>query len=123
LQQAAEQFIAGVNTWPKGCQPIISRRLAAAGTTTLAASAAREQQLRTLCIRGEVLSGAPTPGEDEAIRRAYQLQKLVSGMGKGIAADDWDTLMMEWLGVAAVAPELHAQLESRFRQGLVRRGR
>jgi hypothetical protein len=123
LQQAAEQFIAGVKTWPKASQPIISRRLAAAGTTTLAASAAREQQLRTLCIRGEILSGAPTPGEDEALRRAYQLQKLVSGMGKGIAADDWDTLVMEWLGVAAVAPELHAQLETRFRQGLARRGR
>ena len=69
-----------------------------------------------LCIRCEIYSEAPTPPEDEALRREYQVQRLMQGMGQGIhAADgDWDAMMLEWIRIGAVSPAVHESLQSRF---------
>jgi Domain of Unknown Function (DUF349) len=114
LKQAAESFIAGVRVWPKGMQPLVQQRLAKADAALSADDAAAEKALRLLCIRAEILNEAATAPEDATIRRDYQMQKLVKGMGKGLPADTRDALVLEWLGAGAVAPTLYADLEARF---------
>ncbi len=42
-----------------------------------------EEALRTACIAIEVLAGIDSPPEDKQARMAYQMQRLVEGMGSG----------------------------------------
>jgi Domain of Unknown Function (DUF349) len=116
LKQAAEAFIASVQHWPKGGLQAVNESLAKAGSGSDPESAAREKALRMLCIRGEIYSEMPTPTEDEALRREYQVQRLMQGMGQGSREDDedWDAMMLEWIRIGAVAPAVHESLQSRF---------
>jgi hypothetical protein len=117
LRQAAETFIASVQHWPKGGLQAVTEKLAKAGSVSDTDSAARERALRILCIRGEIHSESPTPSEDEALRREYQVQRLVQGMGQGSHVDDgdWDAMALEWIRIGgAVSPAEHESLQSRF---------
>jgi hypothetical protein len=116
LKKAAETFIACVQHWPKGGLQAVTENLAKAGSVSDADSAARERALRVLCIRSEIHSDTPTPPEDEALRREYQVQRLVQGMGQGSHVDDgdWDAMALEWIRISAVSPALHESLQSRF---------
>jgi len=121
LRQAAETFIAGVPHWPKGGLQAIKDRLAQASTLSGAEDESREKALRTLCIRREIHDEIPTPPEDEALRRDYQVQRLMQGMGRGLQGDDGDfgALALDWIRIGAVSAPLHDGLQQRF----VRRGR
>lgn len=128
LKRAAEAFIAGVARWPsKGIAQALRQSLAQAEAAqfTQPDDAAREQALRRLCIHAEILSGTSTPAEDAGLRREQELQLLSQGLGLARQADDraWEAMRIEWLGLAAVEPELHEALERRFMQCLGRRGR
>jgi hypothetical protein len=116
LKQAAETFIASVQHWPKGGLQAVKETLANAGSVSDADSANRERSLRMLCIRCEIYSEMPTPPEDEALRREYQVQRLVQGMGQGRHADDgdWDAMTLEWIRIGAISPAAHENLQSRF---------
>jgi RNase P/RNase MRP subunit POP5 len=114
LKRGAEAFIASAKAWPKGGLLAVGKRLAAADALTALDAAANEKALRSLCIRGEILNESPTPPEDESMRRDYQMQKLVRGMGKGLAADDWSVLLLEWVSTGAVAAAIYLPLEARF---------
>jgi Domain of Unknown Function (DUF349) len=116
LKQAAETFIASVQHWPKGGLQAVKEALANAGSVSDADGADRERALRMLCIRCEIYSEMPTPPEDEALRREYQVQRLMHGMGQGSLADDgdWDAMMLEWIRIGAVLPAVHESLQSRF---------
>ena len=76
-----------------------------------------------LCIRCEILSSTPTPPEDETLRREYQMRLLMESMGQGKRADaqDWDAMLLEWIGIGAVAPEVHEELQRRFMRCLAKR--
>ena len=116
LKQAAEAFIAGIQHWPKGGLQAVKDTLANAGSRPDADSAAHEKALRTLCIRCEIRSETATPPEDEALRREYQVQRLMQGMGQGTPGDDgdWDAMMLEWIRIGAVSPGLYESLQERF---------
>jgi Domain of Unknown Function (DUF349) len=116
LRQAAETFIAGVQHWPKGGLQALTETLAKAVSVSDADIAARERALRILCIRSEIHSDTPTPPEDEALRREYQVQRLVQGMGQGSHVDDgdWDAMALEWIRIGAVSPAIHESLQNRF---------
>jgi Domain of Unknown Function (DUF349) len=116
LKRAAEAFIAGVQHWPKGGLQAINDALAKAGSVSDADSADRERSLRMLCIRCEIYGEIPTPPEDEALRREYQVQRLMQGMGQGRDADDgdWDAMTLEWIRIGAISPPVHGNLQSRF---------
>jgi hypothetical protein len=116
LKGAAETFIASVQHWPKGGLQAVAEKLAKAGSVSDADSAARERALRILCIRCEIHSEIPTPPEDEALRREYQVQRLVQGMGQGTHTDDgdWDAMALEWIRIGAVSPAVQESLRSRF---------
>lgn len=126
LKQGAEEFIAGVQQWPKAAaQALKSRwiRADAGGDSTGAAAgessaAAEESRLRTLCIRAELHTGLPTPGEDHDLRRQYQLQRLVQSMGRPqeVNPDELDELCVEWLRGAPLSDETYASLLARFIQ-------
>ena len=116
LKQAAETFIASIQHWPKGGLQAVRERIAKADSVSDADTAVREKALRMLCIRCEIHTETPTPPEDEALRREYQVQRLVQGMGQGSHAGDgdWDAMALEWIGIGAVAPEVYDSLQSRF---------
>jgi hypothetical protein len=116
LRQAAENLIASVQHWPKGGLQAIKEALAKAGAMSDVDSEARERSLRLLCIRGEIHSDAPTPPEDDALRREYQVQRLIRGMGQGVRTDDgdWDAMVLEWIRVGAISPAVHESLKERF---------
>jgi hypothetical protein len=116
LKQAAESFIEGIQRWPKGGLKTIKEALARAESISDVDAEAREKALRILCVRGEIRAEISTPPEDEVLRREYQVQRLMQGMGQGISADDgdWDAMALEWIRVGAVAPDLYERLQERF---------
>jgi hypothetical protein len=115
LRQAAEDHVAGIAQWPKGGLAVIRSELAREDANDLAAN---EAALKQLCIRAEVLADRPTPPEDQPLRREYQLQRLVRGMGQRATADEaqLDTLAIEWVGVGPTEEGTYRQLLERFRQ-------
>ena len=123
LRNAAESFIADVQRWPKGGLQALKLALTRADSASGADDSARESALRMLCIRGEILSSTPTPPEDEARRHDHEMRLLVESMGQGGHADDrdWETMLLEWIAIGAVAPEVHEDLERRFMRCLAKR--
>ena len=120
LRAALETFLTAVPRWPKGGLEAIKRALADDHATDLAAN---ESALKRLCIRAEILSGEPTPADDQALRRDYQLQRLVKGMGQGLGDDDTslDAMALAWVAVGPVAAAVYEPLLQRFRRCRARR--
>jgi hypothetical protein len=114
LKEAAESYMASVPRWPKGGLDALKQALAREPSADLAAN---ETTLRMLCIRAEMLTDTPTPPEDQALRREYQLQRLVQSMGQGLKADEvqLDALAIEWIGAGPVEDAAYEPLLQRFR--------
>jgi hypothetical protein len=128
-RSAAEGFVAGVSRWPaKAAAQAMRQALARTGSDDFAAraaagDAAREQALRQLCVRAEIFSSSATPAADAALRRDQEMQLLRQGLGQARQVEDrdWDAMRLEWLGVDAIAPAVHDELERRFLQCLAKR--
>jgi len=60
----------------------------------------------------------PTPPEDQALRREYQLKRLVQNMGQGVKTDavQLDAMEIEWIGVGPVDEAVYQPLLQRFRR-------
>ncbi|HXA35743.1 MAG TPA: DUF349 domain-containing protein [Steroidobacteraceae bacterium] len=116
LKHAAENFIAGVGQWPKGAAQALKEAWAKADAAAGLDIAAHETALRMLCIRSEILADAPTPPEDQALRRDYQVQRLMQRMGQRSDAqtDEWEALALEWARVGPVPAATHETLLARF---------
>jgi hypothetical protein len=115
LRQAAETFLAGIKRGPTGSNQALKDALAKADSASAADAVEREKALRILCIRCEILRETSTPVEDEALRREYQVQRLMQGLGQGHTASvDWNALLTEWLRVSAISPPDHEKLQTRF---------
>ena len=116
FKQAARIFIENVPRWPKGGLHAVKDALAKAEATPGAGADARERALRILCIRSEIECEIPSPAEDDALRREYQVQRLTQQMGQGIHSSDgdWDERGLEWIRIGAVSPLLHDALQERF---------
>ena len=123
LRNAAEAFIASAQRWPGGGRQALERALVRADGASGGDDEVNEEALRMLCIRAEILSSTTTPAEDEARRHDYQMRMLTEGLGQARQADDrdWDAMLVEWIGVHAIAPEAHEDLERRFMRCLARR--
>lgn len=115
LKAAAEARVASGQRWPKGGLDALRKTLAGAGSADVAAN---EAALKMLCIRAEILTGAPTPAEDQALRREYQLQRLAQSMGQGPRVDETqlDALAIEWVGVGPAEDLAYEPLLRRFRR-------
>ena len=123
LKAAAGAFLDGVQRWPgKAILQALRQSIARAdqGQFAHGDDAAREQALRRLCIRAEILSGRITAAEDAGLRREMELQLLSQGLGQVRQADarDWEALRLEWLGQDAAEPAVHDALEQRFTSSL-----
>jgi hypothetical protein len=116
FKQAARTFIESVPRWPRGGLQTVKDALMKAESTPGAGADAREKALRILCIRGEIECEIPSPAEDDALRREYQVQRLTQQMGQGIHSSDrdWDARGLEWIRIGAVSPLLHDALQERF---------
>lgn len=115
LRRAAENYIAAVGQLPKGGLEAIKSELAREDGSDFAAN---EAALRMLCIRAEILSDIPTPPEDQALRRDYQVQRLIQNMGQGITAEaaQLDTMVIEWIGVGPTEEATYMRLLERFKR-------
>jgi hypothetical protein len=114
LRQCAETFIAGIAQWPKGGPQSLKdawgKAHAAAGLDRLA----HETALRTLCVRSEILTDRPTPPEDQALRRDYQVQRLMRKGQQEQVTDTLDAMVLEWVRVGPVPAATHESLLARF---------
>jgi Domain of Unknown Function (DUF349) len=116
LKQAADTFIAGVQLWPKDGAEALDQAWANAQATTSLDSSAHETELRMLCIRSEILADLPTPPEDQALRRDFQMQRLVRRMGQHgeAGADELDAMALEWVRVGPASAGIYESLLARF---------
>jgi hypothetical protein len=117
LRASATSAIADLAHAPKAMRSILEQRLAAVAAGAVNPDVvANESALRLLCIRAELISGAPTPPEDLELRREYQMQRLVASMGRGERATpaDLDDLALEWLAVGPVETAVYEALAARF---------
>jgi len=116
LNQAAEFFIAAVQQWPKGGTAALKEAWVKAHAAAALDVAANETALRLLCIRSEILTDRPTPPEDHALRRTYQVQRLVRSMGQRSeeTPEDLDAFGLEWVRVGPVPAITHQTLLARF---------
>ncbi|MGQ0528911.1 MAG: DUF349 domain-containing protein [Panacagrimonas sp.] len=118
LKETAEHYFASVQRWPKNGLETLSlglkQGLEGEPSSDLVAN---ERALRMLCIRAEIQSDTPTPPEDQALRREYQLQRLVNSMGQGLKSDDaqWDKITLEWVSAGPVDDAVYERLVQRFR--------
>ena len=119
LKQSAVTFIAGIAHCPKRGAEALAHAWAAAETAE-PLQAEHERALRMLCIRSEILKELPTPAEDQALRREYQMQRLVERMGRGIegADDSVESLALEWIRGRGASEDVYQSLLSRFRSSL-----
>lgn len=115
LKQAAEERLAGATKWPKRGLEAVKNTLGRAGDDDLAAN---ERALRMLCIRAEISTDTPTPSDDQALRREYQMQRLRDSMGQGVKADEHeiDALTLEWLAAGPIDEAVYAPLLARFKK-------
>jgi hypothetical protein len=104
LRQLAETFIAEIRQMPKGGPQALKAVWEQSATAAQADVAGNEKRLRTLCIRAEIFAGLETPPDDQALRREYQLQRLVQAMGHPQEPDpnELDTLSLEWIHIGPV---------------------
>jgi hypothetical protein len=117
LRQQAEASLASVNHWPKGARPILAGALERASAGEVERDlAAHERALRLLCVRAELLANLPSPPEDQAPRREYQLQRLVRSMGTGADHNpaELEALLLEWISVGPTAEPTYAALLRRI---------
>lgn len=114
LKEAAEAFIGSIQQWPKGGAHALKDAWTAAESNP--DMAANELELRTLCIRSEIMSGLSTPAEDQTLRREYQVQRLLQHMGQRSDENttDLDALTLEWTRIGPVAAATHEALFARF---------
>jgi hypothetical protein len=121
LKQAVDDHLSSATKLPKRGLEALRNALAQPGNGDLAAN---ELALRTLCIRAEILTDTPTPPADQALRREYQMKRLMESMGQGVKAEEaqLDTLAIEWVGVGPTEEATYLPLLERFkesrRQGL-----
>jgi hypothetical protein len=116
FKQAALAFIESVPRWPRGGLHTVKDALAKAESAPGIDADTREKALRTLCIRSEIECDISSPSEDDALRREYQVQRLMQQMGQGINSSDgdWDARGLEWIRIGAVSPALHDALHERL---------
>lgn len=115
LRQAAEDCFAAVTQWPRGGHEAVKTALA---STSHGDVEANERALRLLCVRAEILAERASPPEDQPLRREYQVQRLMQGMGQGLTVDasQMDTLTLEWVRAGPIEEARYAQLLERFKQ-------
>ena len=117
LREAAVAAVAGLAQVSKTARGILENQVAAVDTGTLSSDlSANAAALRVLCVRAELNAGVETPAEDSALRREYQMQRLVDSMmhGERAAPVAFDELALEWIAVGPVGPALHDALLARF---------
>ncbi len=109
----AASYLDGERPWPKGALPTLKSELARAALSDIAAN---EAALRMLCIRAELLTDTATPEPDQPLRREYQLQQLLKGLGQARAEVSvaLEALVYDWLAIGATSDALYAELLQRF---------
>jgi hypothetical protein len=111
---AAAALLDSTRGWPRGTEQALRAALDSPPSTDLAANAGA---LRQLCIRAELLADRPTPDADMSLRREWQMQQLLKGLGQsrqqpGTAGQ---ALLLEWLAAEPVPEDRYAELAGRFR--------
>ncbi len=114
----AAQYLEAERAWPKAALQVLRAELARTAAANAPANevAANEAALRLLCVRAELLTNTVTPEHDQSLRREYQLQQLLKGMGQGRSevGAALEALLYEWLAVGATSDATYAELLARF---------
>ncbi len=116
LKLAAETYIAGVAHWPKGGAQALNDAWTKSESAAGLDFAAQDIAFRTLCIRSEIFAELPTPPDDHALRRDYQVRRLIESMGQRRERNpaELDALALEWLRTGPASPATYEALLARF---------
>lgn len=114
LRASVRDFIDGVSQWPKGGLVAIEEKFIGNASPD---PSANETAMRTLCVRAEILTDAATPTDDQPLRREYQLQSLVRGLGRSAqsAREQMQAMVFEWIAIGPVPTAAYMDLLQRFR--------
>jgi hypothetical protein len=105
LRLAAESSVSDLAHAPKGVRTLLENQLLKITNGTINADvAANEAALRLLCVRAELIAGVESPADDSALRREYQMQRLVGSMQRGerVSPAEIGDLALEWITVGPV---------------------
>jgi hypothetical protein len=114
---AATIAMTALGAAPKAARTLLEQQFSKASAGELTGDLqANESRLRLLCVRAELVADVATPESDSAIRREYQLRRLLEtkGLGADIALATVDELTLEWFTVGPVDPAVEAELRARF---------
>ena len=116
LRHETDALLTSATSWPAGFLQMLRAELDRAPTGSDVQ--ANERALRELCIRAEILTDTATPPEDLPLRRTYQMQRLVQGMGQRLHADphELDRIVLDWVRIGPVAEQAYQPLLERLRQ-------
>ena len=124
LKEAAAAFVGTVPRWPSGGLAALTERIAEADRGGSSSGSppdrgidapARERALRLLVVRCEIEAELATPDEDQSLRREYQVQRLMLGMGQGsVQHPAWIEVVLEWIRARAADPVVLERLRERF---------
>lgn len=115
--EAVADAITATDRWPGNSRAAIDGRVNRLPSLTLVDIAHSEQQLRTLCIRSEIITGAETPAEDKTARMQYQVELMQNdglGQAHAVRGHDMQVLLEEWLSLSGCEDEHYQRLLGRF---------
>ncbi len=114
LKSEIEALIAGTVKWPSGTLATLQGRLDNA--SSLNSTEDGDDQLRTLCIRSEIITHNDTPESEKAYRMAYQVNQLKDSFGSTNPSshNTKNEMLTEWMTIAAVSEEQYSALLQRF---------
>jgi hypothetical protein len=115
LKAAADSHIASLGRSPKGVLEALKKALGRQDSLDVVAG---EAALRQLCIRAEVATGLSSPPEDDALRRDYQVHRLMQGMGQGLRDEkgQLDELTLAFLAAGPAGESAYAVLRARLQR-------
>jgi hypothetical protein len=109
--------LAGLESAPRPARVALEKHWSKLAATAVPFDlTANASAFRLLCVRAEIAAGRETPGEDQGLRREYQLKRLVASrnLGAGAGPEDLAALTLEWLLTGPSTPEAELELRARF---------
>jgi DNA repair protein SbcC/Rad50 len=103
--------------WPNEVRDLFNLRIKNITNITVQDSALAELQLRSLCVKSEILTGRQTPEEDKALRMELQVKALQQNFGQTRTPTE-DTMreaFNEWIAIPGATDTVYPTLVERFK--------
>jgi exonuclease SbcC len=111
-RQTMQDDINQQSHWPESGRSAINAKIAQLAQTDTSNEQDRQQSLRLLCIRAEILANTESPALDRQLRMQYQINILAQGMNR--ATDTSNAQALAWIAIGGVEAPVYQTLFERF---------